>query len=129
MKNYLKLLKFLKGQESRFSVAIVFIILSSLFEGVQLTFILPVVDRIFENKPIVIPNKVPAFIAHVVDKLNSMDPHTLFWMTPLCFMILFSIKQVLEVDTGARRKREGPLRSPVPGGRYQPPGHATRPRI
>jgi len=95
MKNYLKLLEFLKGQQGRFGVAIIFIILSSLFEGVQLTFILPVVDRIFENKPIVIPNKVPAFLAHIVDKLNSMDVQTLFWMTPLCFIILFSIKQVV----------------------------------
>lgn len=89
------MLEFLKGHQSRFGLAIVFIILSSMFEGVQLTFILPVVDRIFENKPIIIPNKVPAFLAHIVDKLNSMDVHTLFWMTPLCFMILFSIKQVV----------------------------------
>ena len=57
MKNYLKLLEFLKGHEGRFGVAIVFIILSSLFEGVQLSFILPVVDRIFENKPICVTNK------------------------------------------------------------------------
>ena len=71
MKNYLKMLEFLKGHQGRFGVAIIFIILSSLFEGVQLSFILPVVDRIFENKPIIIPNKVPAFIAHFVDKLNT----------------------------------------------------------
>ncbi|MDE1920358.1 MAG: ABC transporter ATP-binding protein [Candidatus Omnitrophica bacterium] len=95
MKNYLKLLKFLKGYEGRFGVAVVFIVLSSLFEGVQLTFILPVVDRIFENKPIVIPNKVPAVLAHLVNKLNAMDVHTLFWLTPLCFMVLFTIKQVV----------------------------------
>jgi len=95
MKNYLKMLEFLKGHQGRFGIAIIFIILSSLFEGVQLTFILPVVDRIFENKPIIIPNKVPAFLAHIVDKLNSIDVHTLFWMTPLCFMALFSIKQVV----------------------------------
>ncbi len=66
-----------------------------MFEGVQLSFILPVVDRIFENKLIVIPNKVPVFVAHIINKLNSIDVHTLFWMTPLCFMVLFSIKQVV----------------------------------
>ena len=96
MKNYLRLLKFLKGYEKRFGVAIIFIVLSSLFEGVQLSFILPVVDRIFENKPIVISNKIPVFLTHFIDKLNSMDVHTLFWMTPLCFMILFTIKQVVQ---------------------------------
>ena len=95
MKNYFKMLRFLKGHEGRFGWAIVFIILSSLFEGVQLSFILPVVDRIFENKPIIIPNKVPVFLAHLIDKLNHMDVHTLFWMTPVCFIVLFCIKQVV----------------------------------
>jgi len=89
------MLQFLKGHEGRFGVAIFFIILSSMFEGVQLSFILPVIDRIFTNKPIVIPNKVPAFLAHIVDKLNSTDVHTLFWVIPLGFMILFGIKQVV----------------------------------
>jgi len=95
MSNYLKMLQFLKGHHKRFAVAIVFIILSSLFEGVQLSFILPVIDRIFTNKPIIIPNKVPVFLTQIVNKLNSMDVHTLFWMIPLGFMILFSIKQVV----------------------------------
>ena len=95
MKNYLKMLEFLKGHLGRFGVAIVFIILSSLFEGVQLSFILPVIDRIFTNKPIIIPNKVPVFLTNIVNKLNSMDVHTLFWMVPLGFLILFGMKQVV----------------------------------
>src|ERR1019366_2810846 len=96
MKNYLKMLEFLKGHEKVFGVAIIFIILSSLFEGVQLSFILPVVDRIFENKPIVVPNKVPDFITHLVNKLNSIDPHTLFTVTPWVFLTMFALKQVVQ---------------------------------
>ena len=95
MKNYLRLLTFLKGHEKRFSIAIVFIILSSMFEGVQLSFILPVIDRIFTNKPIIIPNKVPVFLSNIVNKLNSMDVQTLFWMIPLGFLLLFCVKQVV----------------------------------
>ena len=90
------MLEFLQGHEKRFGVAIIFIILSSLFEGVQLSFILPVVDRIFTNKKIILhSNLVPAFIHNLVDYLNKTDVYTLFWMTPLCFMILFTIKQVV----------------------------------
>jgi len=96
MKNYLRLLKFLKGYEGEFSIAIVFIILSSMFEGVQLSFILPVVDRIFENKPIIVPNRVPEFIAHLVNKLNSIDSHTLFRLTPWVFLTMFAVKQVVQ---------------------------------
>ena len=95
MRNYLKLLEFLKGHQGRFGLAIVFIIFSSMFEGVQLSFILPVIDRIFTNKPIIIPNKVPAFLVDLVNKLNSTDIHTLFWVVPLGFVVLFAIKQVV----------------------------------
>jgi len=89
------MLQFLKGHLSRFGLAIVFIILSSLFEGVQLSFILPVIDRIFTNKPIIVPNKVPVFLSNIVNKLNSTDIHTLFWAVPLGFVVLFGIKQVV----------------------------------
>jgi ATP-binding cassette, subfamily B, bacterial MsbA len=90
------MLEFLKGHQKRFGLAIIFIILSSLFEGVQLSFILPVVDRIFTNKKIILHSHlVPAFINNLIDYLNKTDVYTLFWMTPLCFMILFTIKQVV----------------------------------
>jgi len=95
MKNYFKMLRFLKGHEGRFGWAIVFIVLSSLFEGVQLSFMLPVIDRIFTNKKIILPNKVPAFLNHLVDNLNNTDAQTLFWMIPLGFMVLFCVKQVV----------------------------------
>jgi len=95
MANYLKLLSFLKGHRRRFSWAIFLIILSSLFEGIQLSFMLPVIDRIFTNKQIILPNKVPVFLAKLVGWLNSVDVHTLFWVIPLSFLVLFSIKQVL----------------------------------
>jgi len=96
MKNYFKMLRFLKGHEGRFGVAIIFIILSSIFEGVQITFILPVVDRIFENKQIVVPNKIPAFLVHFINKLNMIDAHTLFMATPIVFLVMFTIKQVVQ---------------------------------
>ncbi len=95
IRNYLKLLQFLKGHLKRFFTAISFILLSSLFEGVQLTLMLPVIDRIFTNKKIVVPNKVPHFITRLVDYLNSVDVHTLFIAVPLSFLMLFAIKQVV----------------------------------
>ncbi|MBI3602134.1 MAG: ABC transporter ATP-binding protein [Candidatus Omnitrophica bacterium] len=95
MKNYLKLLQFLKGHIKRFIWAISFILLSSVFEGVQLTLMLPVIDRIFTNKKIIIPNQVPELVTNIVNYLNSVDNHTLFWIIPLTFLVLFVIKQVV----------------------------------
>jgi len=95
MTNYFKLLRFLKGHIRRFVTAISFILASSLFEGVQLTLMLPVIDRIFTNKKIVVPNQVPAFVSRFVDYLNSVDTHTLFIAVPLSFLALFAVKQVV----------------------------------
>lgn len=95
MRNYFKLLRFLKGHLKRFATAVSFILASSLFEGVQLTLMLPVIDRIFTNKQIVVPNEVPAFIRNIVDYLNSIDSHTLFIAVPLTFLALFAVKQLV----------------------------------
>jgi ATP-binding cassette, subfamily B, bacterial MsbA len=95
MKNYLKLLSFLSGHRKRFSLAVVFILLSSVFEGVQLSFMLPVIDRIFTNKKIILPNQAPAFLTDLVNRLNSIDVHNLFWMVPLAFIVMFMLKQVV----------------------------------
>ena len=95
MANYLKLLSFLKNHRKRFTAAISLILFSSLFEGIQLSFMLPVIDRIFTNKKIILPNKVPAFLSNVVNKLNATDVHTLFWVIPLAFLVMFALKQVV----------------------------------
>ncbi len=95
MKNYFKLLSFVRGYKRRFSFALFFILLSSLFEGVQLSFMLPVIDRIFTNKKIILPNKVPAFFNNAVNWLNNADPMTLFKLIPLTFLSMFLIKQVV----------------------------------
>ncbi len=95
MKNYFKLLSLVGGHKKRFGLAIFFILLSSLFEGVQLSFMLPVIDRIFTNKKIILPNQVPEFISNIVDKLNNTDVHTLFWVIPLSFLAMFFVKQII----------------------------------
>ena len=94
MKNYFKLLKFLKGHTRLFSVAVVTMLISSFFEGIQLSLLVPMTDRIFNNKPIVIPNKLPTFIADFIDKLNSMTPEALFTVFPFVVIIALLIKNL-----------------------------------
>ncbi len=97
MKNYFKLLRFIKGHEGLFGIAIVFIILSSLFEGMQFTFILPIVDRCLIGEPIKIPHmdRLPDFLQQLINQLNTIDPQKLLPMTILIFIIFFGIGQVV----------------------------------
>lgn len=94
MKNYFKLLKFLKGHTRLFSVAVATMLISSFFEGFQLSLLVPMTDRIFNNKPIVIPNKLPAFIGAFVDRLNAMTPEALFTVFPIVVIIALLVKNL-----------------------------------
>ena len=90
MKNYFRLLQFLKDHKKLFFIAIFLMAISSFFEGFQFTLIVPLMDRIFTNQPIVLPQQVPGFVRDIVDTLNQTDRTKLFWMMPLgVFLILF----------------------------------------
>ncbi|MDD5594779.1 MAG: ABC transporter ATP-binding protein [Candidatus Omnitrophica bacterium] len=92
MKDYLKLLKFVKPYLGLFSIGSVCIIFSSIFDGVSLGMLIPFVDRVFTNKKIIIPAKIPAFLSTLVDKVNNMPPETLLMYMIGSLIILFILK-------------------------------------
>lgn len=94
MKNYLKLLGFLKDHKRLFGIAIAAMFVSSLFEGVQYTLLIPLTDRIFNKKQIVFPNQVPEFVRNAVDQLNAMDPAALLNLLPWFIVALMVVKHI-----------------------------------
>lgn len=82
MKNYFKLLKFVRGHEALFGLAIVMMLISSLFEGSTISLALPLMDRIFMDKMIVTPHELPGFLEGVKDYLNQTPREKLFWIFP-----------------------------------------------
>lgn len=99
MKEYIRLLKFLKPHVWLLCIAVIFIALFSLFEKASLGTIIPIVDSIIANKEIVMPGQkyAPAFIVGLVNKINilsggSQDARLklLFWVagTGAFFLLL-----------------------------------------
>ncbi len=82
MRNYLKLLDFVKDHKVLFGFAIVMMLISSLFEGSTISLALPLMDRIFTDKTIVTPNELPGFLEGVKDYLNNTPRKELFWIFP-----------------------------------------------
>jgi len=68
---------------------------ASFFEVFQLSMLVPLVDRIFNNKKIIIPNKLPSFLANMVDRLNSIDPEPLLLRFLLGFLVVLFLKNAL----------------------------------
>ncbi len=92
MKEYLRLLKFIRPHAGLFALASVFMVLSALFDGVSLGMIVPLTDKIMTNKSIIVPTKLPSFLQHLIDKINATSQATLLgWMVVAVFC-LFLLK-------------------------------------
>ena len=94
MKNYFKLLRFLKGHGKILILAAVFMVVSAVFDGFQLSLIIPVSDRILTNNKIIIPNELPGFLMVWVERINNTPQLTLLWVIALSILVLFILKGV-----------------------------------
>lgn len=92
MKNYLKLLRFLKGNVKVLGLATLCMFFSAIFDGVQLSLLVPLTDKILSNNKIVIPGKIPPFLATFVDKINTMPSMTLLSILVIAVIVMFIFK-------------------------------------
>jgi len=92
MKNYLKLLRFLKNYKKLFATAVGAMFVASAFRVFELSLLVPIIDRIFNQKQIIAPNQLPPFLSRVVAFLNSLDPHVLFKTLPFVILIGMVVK-------------------------------------
>lgn len=94
MRDYLRLLKFVRPYTRSFIVASVFMGFSAIFDGATLTMIVPLADKVLTNKKIILPAKLPVFLANFVDKINLMPPEMLLKYMSIGIVILFLLKGV-----------------------------------
>ncbi len=92
MRDYLRLLKFIKPYIGLFSVASVFMILSALFDGVSLAMMVPLADKVLTNKKIIVPTKLPAFLNNFVENINNTEPVVLLNYLAISIVALFFLK-------------------------------------
>ncbi|MCK9430921.1 MAG: ABC transporter ATP-binding protein/permease [Candidatus Omnitrophica bacterium] len=94
MKDYLKLLKFVRPYYSLFAIAIVCMGFSAIFDGVSLAMMVPLADKVLTNKKIIIPAKLPDFLANFVDQVNNTSPEVLLTYMVVTVLVLFFLKGV-----------------------------------
>jgi ATP-binding cassette, subfamily B, bacterial MsbA len=94
MRDYLKLLKFVRPYYGLFGISIVCMGFSAVFDGVSLAMIVPLADKVLTNKKIIIPAKLPDFLANFVDKINNTPPETLLSYMVISVLVLFFLKGV-----------------------------------
>lgn len=92
MKDYLKLLKFVRPYMGSFSIATVCMAFSAAFDGVSLAMLVPLTDKVLTNKKIIIPSKLPQFLSDFVDKINNTEPAALLNYMAVSILVLFFLK-------------------------------------
>ncbi|MEI6831925.1 MAG: ABC transporter ATP-binding protein [Candidatus Omnitrophota bacterium] len=92
MKDYLKLLKFIRPYLGRFSLATLCMAFSAVFDGVTLAMMVPLADKVLTNRKIILPIKLPALLANFVDKINNFAPEALLNYMAIGIILLFILK-------------------------------------
>lgn len=92
MKDYLKLLRFVRPYLGKFSLATVCMAFSAVFDGVSLAMMVPLADKVLTNRKIIVPVKLPSFLAAFVDKINNFTPELLLNYMAIGIIALFILK-------------------------------------
>lgn len=73
---------------------------STLFEGVQFGAIVPLADRIFTNKLIVLPTGMPSFVVEWATRLNGIDRNQIFYGIIIMIPFFFFLKGIFSYAQG-----------------------------
>ena len=96
MKDYLKLLRFVRPYKWLFIAATICMGFSAVFDGVSLGMMVPLADRVLTNKKIIIPTKLPNFLVGFVDKINNTPPDILLNYMVVIVLLLFLLKGIFD---------------------------------
>lgn len=92
MKDFLRLLRFIKPHLGIFAVAIVFMLLSALTDGVQIAPAIPMIDNVFTGRGIVIDKELPGFLERLIENVNALPRTELLRMIVIGLLSLFICK-------------------------------------
>jgi subfamily B ATP-binding cassette protein MsbA len=92
MKEYLRLIKYIKPHLAIFIIAVVCMFFSAIFDGVSLSMIVPLADKVLTNKQIVIATRLPTFVMNFIDKINQIPPLKMLNIMAWSVLVLFIFK-------------------------------------
>ncbi len=94
MRDFLRLLRFIKPHLGVFALAVVCMFASALFDGAQIAPAIPMIDNVFTGKAITIERPLPAFLTGLIGIINALPRLRLLKIIVLGFLTLFLLKGV-----------------------------------
>jgi subfamily B ATP-binding cassette protein MsbA len=98
MRDYRKLFRFAKPYRGALILSGIFMGMVTLLDVFRLSAIVPIVDRVFTNKPIVFSSggKFPAFAVNILNFLNSLTPLKVLYLILIVMPIALIIRAIFE---------------------------------
>ncbi|MFB3919086.1 MAG: ABC transporter ATP-binding protein [Candidatus Velamenicoccus archaeovorus] len=111
--DYYDLFAFTRPQLGLLGWAVLCMMISTIFDGVSMSMIVPFSDKILSNGKIIVPGKLPAFAEQFIAKLNSMSQLSLLYYMAGFLVVMFLLKGLftylqgmLMSDVGQRVMRD-----------------------
>ena len=92
MKEYLRLIKYIKPYIPLLVLAAVCMLFSAFFDGVSLSMIVPMADKVLTDKEIVVATRLPDFVMNFIDKINAIQPINMLKIMAWTILGLFLFK-------------------------------------
>ncbi len=94
MKNYLRLIQFIRPYRSMLGLAVLCMMASAVFDVAQLSMIVPLSDKVLTNKKIVIPKQLPRSLDNFIQTINDTEPLRLLYLMAVTVVVLFIFKGI-----------------------------------
>ncbi|MFC1590484.1 ABC transporter ATP-binding protein [Candidatus Omnitrophota bacterium] len=98
MKNYIRLIKLALPHLWVLILAMACMIMSSVFNGVSISMIIPLMDNVLRDKKLVLHSGIPVtpWLEKIVDKVNAMPPLELLNKIVILVLVLWFLKSFFE---------------------------------
>ena len=97
MRNYVRLFRFAKPYYRELILSGVFMGIVTLLDVFRLSAIVPIVDRVFTNKPIAFTHgKLPGFVESILNQLNVLTPLKVLYLLLIIVPIALVIRAIFE---------------------------------
>lgn len=93
MKDYLRLIGYVKPHMWLLVTATVFMVFSSILQPISLSGLIPFIDRVLMRERIVIPNEnIPQIITDIVSKINNIPVSRLLGIFVIFYILIFVLR-------------------------------------
>ncbi|UCB57315.1 MAG: ATP-binding cassette domain-containing protein [Candidatus Omnitrophota bacterium] len=96
MRDFFRLLRFIKPHLGLFVLATVCMLVSAVFDGIQIAPAIPMIDNVFTGQGITISRSLPDFLTRIIATINALPRLKLLKFIVLGFLGLFALKSFAE---------------------------------